>query len=94
MANYILGGNFSGNKKGGIYNTGKDTKIVGNTFINQDNAIVNTGKNMHAESNLIITTSNDKTEENLWTKWWMKYLIYPLVVTIISSLIVWYITIA
>ncbi|OGI82068.1 hypothetical protein A3E95_01840 [Candidatus Nomurabacteria bacterium RIFCSPHIGHO2_12_FULL_44_22b] len=79
MANYIEGNNFSGNKKGGIFNAGKDAKITDNDFVNQDVGIINVGKNMHAETNTF-RKSNKEKKEGFWTKWWMIYIIYPLIV--------------
>ncbi|OGI60810.1 hypothetical protein A2641_02440 [Candidatus Nomurabacteria bacterium RIFCSPHIGHO2_01_FULL_37_25] len=79
MANYVNGNKFSGNGKGAIYNAGKNTKIIGNNFIDQDKGIINVGENMHAESN-IFEKSGKTRPGNFWIKWWMVYIVYPLIV--------------
>ena len=52
MANYIEGNNFSGNKKGAIFNAGEGTQIIGNTITDQDVGIVNEGKGVKIERNI------------------------------------------
>jgi len=72
----------------GFLDKGKNTTLINCSSENHDIGLKAEGVNLYAES---FSSKNNIEKLNKWYElWWVKYLIFPIIVLIIGALLVFY----
>lgn len=83
-----MGINRSKGRTIGILDRGKGTKVIDSTFVNLDVGIQSEGEDLEAKGNKHIDLRAN--QETWYEKWWIKYLLLPLLVLTLGAFIVFH----
>jgi len=85
---------FSSKKSIGILNKGINNKFIDNKFSSLDIGIQDEGENTLASGNKFLNNKlyDNYMREPLYKRWWMCYLVYPVISGLVLYLLIFYIS--